>query len=260
MIKTNYHTHHELCGHAGGKTEDYVLEAIKNGYKEIGMSDHGPLPNEPFPRMSLDDFNNIYLKEIEIAKEKYQNVIKIKSGIEIEYVSNNIEYYKMLHDKLDYMILGCHYYSNEDGYKDKSAYRITTHERLDEYTKMIEEALDTKLFTILAHPDLFLIGYPKFDFYAVECSKRIIQSAIKNDVIIEYNANGLRRGKKTFEDGSIDYAYPNSKFWFIVKELNPKVIIGSDCHTPEVLEDECMEEARKKLKELRIKYLEKLED
>ena len=41
---SNYHSHVALCGHAEGTVEDYVLEAIKHNYEEIGISDHAPIP------------------------------------------------------------------------------------------------------------------------------------------------------------------------------------------------------------------------
>ena len=41
-MKTNFHTHHKLCGHAGGTAEDYVLEAVEHGFEELGFSDHAP--------------------------------------------------------------------------------------------------------------------------------------------------------------------------------------------------------------------------
>ena len=38
----NYHTHTYRCHHAIGKEEDYILNAIKAGYTELGFSDHAP--------------------------------------------------------------------------------------------------------------------------------------------------------------------------------------------------------------------------
>ena len=77
MMKTNYHTHHHLCGHAEGNVEDYVLEAINNDFVEIGISDHGPINAEAFHRMTYEEFENIYLVEIEDAIKKYSDKIKI---------------------------------------------------------------------------------------------------------------------------------------------------------------------------------------
>ena len=41
---SNYHSHVALCGHAEGTVEDYIKEAIKNNYEEVGISDHAPIP------------------------------------------------------------------------------------------------------------------------------------------------------------------------------------------------------------------------
>ena len=41
---SNYHSHVALCGHAEGTVEDYVKEAIKHNFEEIGISDHAPIP------------------------------------------------------------------------------------------------------------------------------------------------------------------------------------------------------------------------
>ena len=179
IMMSNFHTHNHLCKHAGGTASDYVKEAIKHGYKEIGISDHGPLPNQPFPRMSMQEFNEIYLVEIAEARLKYGNQIKIYSGLEIEYLDDIDNYYRQLLKKLDYLILGCHYYSSGLDIKEKSSYEINNRKKLAEYTKLIKKALSTKMFRVLAHPDLFMCGYQKFDKYARKYSIRIIKCANK---------------------------------------------------------------------------------
>jgi len=40
----NYHTHTMRCKHAVGTDEEYVLEAIKHGYKVLAFTDHSPWP------------------------------------------------------------------------------------------------------------------------------------------------------------------------------------------------------------------------
>ena len=44
MNKTNFHTHNYRCEHAVGNVEDYVKVAIREGYTELGISDHAPMP------------------------------------------------------------------------------------------------------------------------------------------------------------------------------------------------------------------------
>ena len=40
-IDYNYHTHTFRCGHAYGTDEEFVLEAINQGFRFIGFADHG---------------------------------------------------------------------------------------------------------------------------------------------------------------------------------------------------------------------------
>ena len=73
MNKTNFHTHNYRCEHAVGNVEDYVKVAIREGYTELGISDHAPMPEYyENNRMKEEDFDG-YLKEIEEAQEKYGN-------------------------------------------------------------------------------------------------------------------------------------------------------------------------------------------
>ena len=44
--KVNFHTHTYRCKHAVGNEEDYVIEAINQNLTTLGMSDHGPYPDD----------------------------------------------------------------------------------------------------------------------------------------------------------------------------------------------------------------------
>ena len=82
---SNYHSHIALCGHAYGNVEDYVKEAIKYNYEEIGISDHAPIPvfyvgkemHEYlwlYQMMNRQSFENDYLKQLEYCINKYPNI------------------------------------------------------------------------------------------------------------------------------------------------------------------------------------------
>ena len=254
MIKENYHTHTELCHHASGKIEDYVKMAIECGYESLGMSDHGPLENSGFVRMSLDEFYNDYLEEFKYCKEKYKDKINLYCGLEIEYLRGRLDYYKMLKKDLDYLILGPHYYSPDVENNKTSIYNVNNKETLDIYVNMIEEALSTRLFSILAHPDIMLCGYPRFDNDLENAIRKICEICIKYDVILECNAAGYIKGTKDF--GSfIDYMYPNKHFFKIVSEYKElKVILSLDAHNPNQIVRE-MDKAEELLNSLGIKTI-----
>ena len=164
-LVANYHTHLKLCGHASGMSEDYVKFAIVSKIKELGISDHGPIPrswmsDEEYTicglqkKMDEDIFKNIYLKDIDDAKEKYKDKINVYRGIEIEYIEGYDEYYENLRTDLDYMILGQHFINYNNHYF--SAYDNFDAEKIIRYTETVCKAMETGLFKIFAHPDLFM--------------------------------------------------------------------------------------------------------
>ena len=109
--------------------------------------------------------------------------------------------------------------------------------------------MELGIFTILAHPDL--INYTGDDsaFYDFEM-RRIISSAIKNGVYLEYNLLGQ----------SDKRAYPVPRFWQIAAEMGARVILGCDAHSPDrVAKREEIAEARAFLDSLGITLADRVE-
>ncbi len=262
-MKSNYHTHTYLCKHATGNVEDYVKEAIKQGYDELGMSDHVPYKKgvfdfcsdqysrtEPYNyRMSFEQLD-AYLSEIDECISKYGDKLKILKGFEAEYVPSENEYYEFLLEKVDYLVLGQHLLFKEDeGFiRHTSSFSVRTKMELEIYKNQSIEALRTGYFKIFAHPDLYMKSYSEFDDLARETAIAIIETAIREDVILEYNANGVRESK----------GYPCDDFWKIAAEYNVKVIVNSDCHHPEYLNDIYVAKSEEQLGRLGIKVLKKI--
>ncbi|MCI5939320.1 MAG: PHP domain-containing protein [Bacilli bacterium] len=251
---SNYHSHIYLCGHATGDVEDYVKEAIKWGYKEIGISDHGPIPEsfvgaEKYKLfwldrfMTLDKFKNVYLKSLEEAKKKYSN-INILKGLEIEYIPNHDDYYQMLFNQVDYLNYGVHFFYNGQTIID--TYLEMTENDMEYYAKNVEEALSKGWFSCLVHPDLYLYHVKTFTKFHEQIARSIISSCIKYNVYLEINANGKDK-------------YPRIEFWNIVKEYkDAKIIIGSDAHKIEDFHGENVKRVMEFAKALSLNIQEKM--
>lgn len=251
-MKTNYHTHIYRCGHAEGDVEDYVLEAIKNGYKAIGISDHGPLPDYLFDRMSMDEKNE-YLKSVLLARAEYRGEIDIFAGMELEYFPEFNDYYEKLSTEFDYLVLGAHcFIKNQKRY---SCWEVRTKEDLDAFLSQILTAMESGYFAFIAHPDIFTTGYPTWDEDTIHAAESICKKAIELDIPLEFNANGIRRGLKETPAGP-RYNYPRQEFWEIAKEHGVKVLINSDCHKVEELDDKSMQLARKLAKDWELNIVD----
>jgi histidinol-phosphatase (PHP family) len=257
MMKNNYHTHIYLCRHASGHVKDYVKEAIQLGFTSLGMSDHAPFEKliDRSVRMYPEELP-MYFQELEEAIELYQGKIQIHRGLEIEYFHDQFAYYQELLSKLDYLALGQHYIqdsSSRDGLR--SSYTLSRPEHLLRYASEVEEAIQTNFFSFVCHPDLMLYGYPSFDEVAKVVSLRIIDAAMKADIPLEINANGIRKGMRTLPEG-IRYLYPRKEFWELVKERKARVIISSDAHHVEHLMDEAVIQAYEFAQEIGIEVEE----
>ncbi len=259
MKKVNYHTHTYRCGHANGTEEDMIQAAINMNIKDFGISEHIPIPhyrmhlirslfavrsirsfvslimafvrNGPNMRMPYKQLDE-HLKIVSEAKDKYKKDITIYQGFEAEGISEFFPYYQKILDegKADYLILGHHFHKhcihNDYFGKDKM-----TKKDIYQYCNDVEKALETNLFSYLAHPDLFLIGYRQYDIDMKTVSRRICQKAKELNIPLELNAGGMRRGLQDI-NGEVLYLYPNIYFWKIAAEIGNDVIIGFDAHDP----------------------------
>ncbi len=90
-MKVNYHTHTKRCKHAVGEDEEYVLAAIKGGFKVLGFSDHTPWAYKsdfvPRIRMTMDQFGE-YCASIHALKEKYADQTKIIISQKVRTIKN----------------------------------------------------------------------------------------------------------------------------------------------------------------------------
>lgn len=265
-MKTNYHTHTYLCKHANGTPSDYVSEAIKKGYQEIAITDHGPLIQEIISnfytrRMDFNDYNNKYLNDLSVAKNKYGNRIKIYTGLEIEYFDSMIDNYKEFLEKLDFLIIGQHYIYHNNKYK--SVYAILTDDEIITYGQMVIRAMESGLFKIIAHPDIFSYKR-KWNETCNKVAKQIIASAIKNNVYLEFNVNGIRNAMEKnrqwiTKSGQTNYDYPRIEFFKLVKEAGVPVIINDDAHDPKQLNDKFTKIAIQMAKELELTIIDKID-
>ena len=228
-MKYNYHTHTALCRHATGTNEEYVLAAIEAGFDEIGFADHCPWNFESFVsgmRMGKQDLP-AYCDSIRALGEKYKDRISIKLGLECEYFPKYIPWLreKIEEHGIDYLILGHHFCVDEPG----SIYNgnITEPSQLYTFRDDILEAMETGLFSYVAHPDIFMRGYPQFDGHCRKISEDIIRKSVETGVPLEYNLLGFSHSKL---DGKQGYPYPD--FWDMVSEIKPPVTMGIDAHYP----------------------------
>ena len=235
-MKANYHTHTARCGHAKGRDEDYVLAAIAQGFDVLGFSDHVPWPYESgythtHVRMTIDRLDE-YVATMRELKEKYAGKIRLLTGFECEYFPAYIGWLRdMKQEKqMDYLILGNHY----DGSDETGMYfgNAKTAAELRRYVDSTIKGIESGMFAYLAHPDLFMRRYGKFDDNCRAAARDLCAVCKEKNLPMEYNLHDRYRLGDLNRDG-----YPHPEFFAIAYDAGVRVIIGVDAHKPEELSD-----------------------
>lgn len=230
-LNYNYHSHTFRCGHAKDVYDrQYVGEAIVNRYEKYGISDHVPV----YPlfyhdkKMRMHDREvKEYLDSIKKMKEEYKEKIILYSAFEAEYDEVIESYLCSLRDKCDYMILGQHYIMGKN-ISHSINYPL-------EYAKKVCKAIESGIFDIIAHPDIFMLYQDRFtgekeDIYIDNCvyaSRMICNKAKEYNIPLELNL-----GRVPLENEVENPGYPNSLFWDIATDVGNGVVVGGDIHDP----------------------------
>ena len=223
-MTVNLHTHTPRCRHAAGTEEEYIRAALDSGLKTLGFSDHTPywFPGEYYSHMRMfPEQLQDYIHTVLALKEKYRSALDIRLGLEVEYYPDLFpELMRHLQDTpIEYMLLGQHWVGNE---MDEPYCGAPTEDEtvLRRYCDQVIDALETGLFTYVAHPDLIhYVGDSKTYAHHI---RRLCRAAKSCDIPLEINLLGLRAQRH----------YPHLPLWRIAAEEGCKVVIGSDAHEP----------------------------
>lgn len=240
--RTNYHSH---CSFCDGKApmEEFIREAIRQGFSAYGISSHAPLP---FDTAWTLDRNRVedYFAEIRRLKELYSDQIEIYAGMEIDYLDETSHpaspYFQNL--PLDYRIGSVHLMRDDNGaFVDIDTRPEVFAERLREhfgndlgrlvqnYFAKLMRMVDTGGFDIVGHAD-------KLYMNAEHCQPGITATTWYKETIHAYFERIARKGlmveinTKKFE--SAGCFSPSIEHFALLKELEIPVVVDSDAHIP----------------------------
>lgn len=229
----NYHTHTSRCRHAWGQETEYIDNAIARGLKIFGFSDHTPqwFPGDYYSHMRMyPDQLDEYCNTIRALQAQYADRISIPLGLEVEYypaIFNDLML--RIQDKgIEYLILGQHWIGNEMN-EPYSGSATEDEKILQRYCDQTIAAMETGLFSCLAHPDLIhFVGDRKI---YKQHMRRLCKASIDTDTPVEINFYGIGQNRH----------YPTKHFWELAAEEGCKVVLGMDAHCPENVSDPAQE-------------------
>ena len=271
MQLSNYHSHCTFCD---GRSipEDFVRFAITHGFRAYGFSSHSPLPFETFWNMSKDDMPE-YLQEINRLKQKYSDQLEIYAGLEIDYLDEtynaSIPYFQEL--PLDYRIGSIHFLPVSerlveenmvciDGSFREYAHSVERHFEGD-VRLLVKRFFDTTMkmieaggIDIVGHMDKIYMNGQKYEIFNFEEDwyrkpfEACLDLVQEKGLMVEVNTKNWTKKKEL---------YPRVEYLSRMREMNIPVMVNSDCHYPDLVNDG-RKEAFKLLKQAGFKSTREL--
>jgi len=215
-----------MCNHAQGTLDEYILQAIKQGTKVFGFSEHAPMDFDPKYRISFEQMQE-YESLVLAAKEKYKNEIDIRLGYEVDYLEGHMDE-RVLKAKVDYLIGSVHFIDMW-GFDNPEFIGKYEEQDLDEiwqkYFDTIEAMAKTEYFDIVGHLDLIKVFkfMPKKNI--LDIAKNALLAIKKSDMVLEINMAGIRK--------PVAEAYPSLELLQEAYKLEIPITFASDAHAPE---------------------------
>lgn len=240
----DYHVHSEFSDDSIYDMEDVVKDAIDKGIEEICFTDHvdygvkrdwnwgdikyrngEPIANVDYPR---------YFEKLKRIKEKYNDKIIIKEGLEFGVQTHTINQFEELYKKyhFDFIILSIHQIRDLEFWTGEYQKGKSQKEYNDEYYEELLNVIKKyKNYSVLGHLDL-IQRYDPQGFYPFENNKAIIAGILKQVI---KDGKGIEANTSSHRYGLLDLQ-PQRSILKLYKELGGTIItIGSDSHKKEHL-------------------------
>lgn len=223
--------------------EAFVKAAIEQDVKILGFSGHSPMPFETVYSIAHSDYES-YLDCISQLKQKYKGQIQILSGLEVDFLPNQLNATHNIFSRrnFDFLISSVHYGGHlpsgevwfidgprdyfEDGFKQ--IYNNDVKKYAQAFFKHSHEMLSIGGFDIVGHLDkLYQHGHRYFSVDEKWYRNLVIElceACRDRDKIVEINTKSFTR---------LGFFYPHQSFFKEMSALKIPITLNSDAHDPD---------------------------
>lgn len=242
MNLTNYHSHCSFCD-GRAPLEEFIKEAIRQGFTSYGISSHAPLP---FSTAWTMDWEQVpaYLDEAQRLKQKYADQIELYIGMEIDYLDeeSNPSIARFRELPLDYRIGSVHLLT--DGREvvdiDVSAevFRTIVDERFGGDLDSVIHLYYNRLLRMMALGGFDILGHADKMHYNASCYRPGLldepgYEALMRDYFTEIARREIVVEINTKAFYLLGTFFPNERYFRLLHELGIRVQVNSDAHFPE---------------------------
>jgi histidinol-phosphatase (PHP family) len=231
-IQCDYHMHTPLCKHAAGPMEAYIERGIELGLREIGFSDHNPLPRGLSANVRMAETElDYYVNEVLRLQEEYFGRIEVKLGLEMDYLEGLESYLAKQVEKYpwDYVIGSVHFLDPEcrTGSWPKN-YRGDVRELFARYFELVHKLAGSGLYDIVGHFDVVKRSGHLPGAEDAEQITHALEEIARAGLCLEINTSGFRHS-----DAPKLEPYPSLPVVEQALALGIPLMVNSDAHAPE---------------------------
>lgn len=237
VLRSNIHTHSSMSDGAN-TLEEMVLAALERNFVSLGFSDHCWAPYDSDCCLSLEG-EALYREECRRLQKKYEGRIELAMGYEYCALAPDAD--KGIYD---YVIESVHRVYRDGEYLsiDGSAaifdeqvekyYNGDVYAFVGHYFETVCRSIVRGTGEILGHIDLitkFNENDQRFstsDKRFMEPALEALRLAVEKDMIVEVNTGAMSRGYRSAP-------YPGPALLKVLKDMNGRITISSDCHRAE---------------------------
>jgi histidinol-phosphatase (PHP family) len=250
-MKRDGHIHTPFCPHGTKDAlEAYIEKAIASGFGDISFTEHAPLPpsfTDTTPMkdsgMSMETLP-LYLDAVARAKDAYKNDIRIRVGLEVDFIegfeSETRTFLDSVGPSLDDAILSVHFlksgprfycldYSKEV-FMELAAAAGSVGAAYDLYYDTVEASIAADLGPYKPRR----IGHPTL----AHKFQRAHGETIEDDGRIKGVLDAMSRSKLQLDANSAGYSkpdclepYPPKKWMAYAEAIGIELVFGSDAHS-----------------------------
>lgn len=229
------------------QAEEYVVEAMKLGFKGIGFSEHSVLPFKN--TFALQEGREaVYVAEISRLKDKYKGDISVYTSMEVDYIPGMSTGFKALKYRLglDYVIGSVHLVKGPpeaenlwfiDGPKVETyddginkVFQGDIKKAITAYWQQVFDMIEHEEFDVIGHLDKIKMHnkgrwFSESSDWYISLADQAIEMIARKGLLVEVNTRGIY--KKRSEE-----LFPGKD---ILRKLNQKgvrIILSSDAHHP----------------------------
>ena len=230
----DYHVHTWRCGHAGGRSRDFVLRGIEAGLSEIAFTDHIPLyflpPDRRDPKLAMreEQFDD-YVAEVASLQQEFAADIAVRLGLEADYAEGHERTLErwLARAPWDLVLGSVHWVAGDwiDAPGSGARFAVEGTEALyEEYYRLLGLAAQTGLFDVLTHFDLPKKHGHRPASPPEAAEDRAVAWAAKSRCAVEISSAGLRK--------PVAELYPEPRVLRKLVGAGVPVTFSSDAHAP----------------------------